>query len=79
MVFSPDGKTIICVRERHFDESPEATNELVASAADGSGEARVLASGHDFYSSPRVSPDGRQLAWLVWDHPRMPWDGTRCF
>ncbi|MFA4964824.1 MAG: prolyl oligopeptidase family serine peptidase, partial [Thermoleophilia bacterium] len=36
----------------------------------------VLASGHDFYAAPRLSPDGRRLAWLCWDHPRMPWDGT---
>jgi dipeptidyl aminopeptidase/acylaminoacyl peptidase len=36
----------------------------------------VLAQGADFYSSPRLSPDGRSLAWLSWDHPRMPWQGT---
>ena len=39
-------------------------------------EAAVLASGHDFYSSPRLSPDGRWLAFLAWDHPNMPWMGT---
>ncbi len=43
----------------------------------GDGSApRVLASGRDFYSNPRPSPDGRLLAWLEWDHPSMPWDGT---
>ena len=36
----------------------------------------VLAAGHDFYAAPRVSPDGTQLAWLTWDHPRMPWEGS---
>jgi len=71
-----DGRTMICVRERHDSEGPDATNELVALPADGSHEARIIASGHDFYSSPRISPDGNQLAWLVWDHPRMPWDGS---
>ncbi len=36
----------------------------------------VLAEGSDFFSSPRLSPDGRRLAWLRWDHPNLPWDGT---
>ena len=31
----------------------------------------VLASGHDFFSSPRISPDGTRLAWVSWDHPNM--------
>jgi dipeptidyl aminopeptidase/acylaminoacyl peptidase len=72
-----DGRRLICVRERHTSaEGPEAINELVVLAADGSGEASVIAEGHDFYSTPRISPDGRRLAWLNWDHPRMPWDGS---
>jgi hypothetical protein len=69
-----DGRLLIGVRERHDFEDREATNELVAMPSDGSAGARVIASGHDFYASPRISPDGAQLAWLVWDHPRMPWD-----
>ncbi|WP_432380734.1 S9 family peptidase [Duganella sp. P38] len=44
--------------------------------ADGAGRETVLVQGADFYSSPRVSPDGRSLTWLSWDHPRMPWQGT---
>jgi len=50
-------------------------NELVSLPADGSAEPTIVASGRDFYMAPRVAPDGR-LAWLEWDHPRMPWDGT---
>src|SRR5207253_846093 len=60
-----DGQLLLCVRERHQSEGPGATNELIGMASDGSGEARIIAAGHDFYSSPRISPDGRQLAWLV--------------
>ena len=71
---TPDGGTIVCVREVHGDG--EAENQIVALNLDGSGEPTVLASGRDFYSFPRVSPDGRQLAWTCWDHPNMPWDGT---
>ena len=64
----------ICVREVHRGDAVD--NELVSLPLDGSGEATVLASGHDFYSFPRLSPDGRWLAWICWDHPNMPWDGT---
>jgi dipeptidyl aminopeptidase/acylaminoacyl peptidase len=70
---SADGSTIFCVRERH--EDGEVVNELVSFPADGSADPAVVASGRDFYMAPRVAPDGR-LAWLEWDHPRMPWDGT---
>lgn len=41
-----------------------------------SGQLTTLTSGHDFYSNPRISPDGAKLAWLSWDHPNMPWDET---
>ncbi len=54
---------------------PEPENTLVAIDT-GDGSQTVLASGADFYSSPRPSPDGRRLAWLSWSHPNMPWDGT---
>ena len=70
----PDGR-LVCVRESH-PEAGEAVNDLVAVQMDGSGEVSVLAAGRDFYASPRVSRDGSRLAWLEWDHPNMPWDGT---
>ena len=72
---TPDGRLILCIRELRA-EGREAVNEIVALPADGSAEPRVVVSGSDFYASPRISPDGRRLAWLSWDHPRMPWDGT---
>ena len=71
---TPDGSWVVCVRERH-DESG-VHNEVAAVAADGAAAPRVLVDGHDFFAAPRPSPDGRRLAWLSWDHPRMPWDGT---
>ena len=76
--FTPDRRWVVCVREVHGDERAhnEPDNELVAIATDGSGDIRVLASGHDFYAAPRPSPDGGCLAWLQWNHPDMPWDGT---
>ncbi|MPY94556.1 MAG: prolyl oligopeptidase family serine peptidase [Acidimicrobiia bacterium] len=54
----------------------EARNEVVAVPAEGGGLVHVLASGRDFVAAPRISRDGRQLAWLAWDHPGMPWDST---
>ncbi len=73
-VVTPDGGTIVCVRERH--EGGEVTNELVSLPSDGSEPPTVIQSGHDFYMAPRLDPAGRRLAWLAWDHPNMPWDGT---
>jgi dipeptidyl aminopeptidase/acylaminoacyl peptidase len=64
------------VREDHSVSGGEPVNAIVR--VDGSG-VTVLASGHDFYSSPRLSPDGRWLAWIAWDHPRMPWEGTSLY
>lgn len=72
---TPDGRWLYCVRERHR-VGAEPLNELVVLASDGSELPRVVVSGPDFMSAPRVSPDGIWLAWLSWDHPRMPWDGS---
>lgn len=76
-VVSADGHYIYCVRESHSStDGGKVVNEIVKLPTDGEGEPRVVATGHDFYASPVLSPDGRRLAWTCWDHPQMPWDGT---
>lgn len=66
---------LIAVREDHSAAIGEPTNALVAIDLQ-TGAERLLAGGHDFVSSPCLSPDATRLAWLTWDHPNMPWDGT---
>ncbi len=76
-VLSADARWVVCVRERHAsDDDLDPTNELVAVPAHDEDEPVVLVTGPDFVSTPRVSPDGTRLAWLQWNHPNMPWDGT---
>jgi dipeptidyl aminopeptidase/acylaminoacyl peptidase len=68
---------LICVREDHSRHGREAETTLVAIPLDGGQSGgEVIASGYDFYSTPRISPDGSLLTWLSWRHPQMPWDGT---
>ena len=67
---------MVCVREDHTNAGEEAVNTLVSLDLEGGGAGGVLVSGNDFYSSPRVSPDGSRLTWLTWNHPNLPWDGT---
>jgi len=68
---------LICVREDHTVPGREAVNTLVSVKLDGALDGgEVLVSGNDFYSTPRLSPDGSRLAWLTWNHPNMPWDET---
>ncbi|GAA1324978.1 S9 family peptidase [Pseudonocardia xinjiangensis] len=74
---APDGSYLVCVRERHTGASAtEVRNEIVRLAADAPSEPEVLVTGPDFVAAPRISPDGRSLAWLQWNHPSMPWDDT---
>jgi dienelactone hydrolase len=84
-VLSPGGDEVWCVRERHSAGRDGAggriTRAIVAVPLDGSGAddpaaIRILVSGSDFYAYPAPSPDGTRLAWVCWDHPQMPWDGT---
>lgn len=74
LTLSNDSNWILCIRERHHEDR-EADNELVAVPTNGSGDIKVLATGHDFYSSPRQNLTGDKICWLSWDHPNMPWDG----
>ena len=68
-----DGACVLAVRETHGDG--DVVNDLVR-IEPATGAVDALHSGHDFYAAPRRSADGR-LAFLVWDHPNMPWDGTQ--
>jgi dipeptidyl aminopeptidase/acylaminoacyl peptidase len=69
-VLSPDGRWLVYV---HSDES---TDCLAVIDTAGKCWPQKLAEGHDFYMQPRWHPDGDRVAWIAWDHPRMPWDGT---
>ena len=67
---------LVCVRE-DYTTSGEPQNTLVRIPLNGEeSEGEVIASGHDFYSTPRISPDGEWLAWLAWRHPYMPWEAA---
>lgn len=68
---------LILVREDHTTSAPQAVNTIVSLDLEKGGPGDVLVSGNDFYSNPRISPDGSRLAWLSWNHPNMPWDGTK--
>lgn len=66
---------LLAVREDHTSSEREAVNTIASISLEGDDAGQVLASGNDFYSSPRLSPDGKRLAYLTWNHPNMPWDG----
>lgn len=68
-------RRLIGVREDHTAGRRLPTNTIASVAIDGSSET-VLISGNDFYSSPRIDPSGSRIAWITWNFPNMPWDGT---
>ncbi|MFD5425168.1 prolyl oligopeptidase family serine peptidase [Streptomyces sp. NPDC127084] len=83
-VIHPDRGEVWCVLEEFTGEAPtDVRRAIVAvpldgSAADDRTAVRELTDGrHRFVTGPRLSPDGRRVAWVAWDHPRMPWEGTR--
>ncbi len=76
MVMDKYRNRLICVREDHSVSESESINTLVALDLTHGQEELTLVSGNDFYSSSRISPDGSRLAWLTWNHPNLPWDGT---
>lgn len=73
------GDEVWCVRERHSGGS--VIRDICAVPLDGSAgndesAMRSIVGGSDFLAYPRLSPDGTRLAWIAWNHPQMPWDGT---
>ena len=70
-VVSPDGRWVLLVH------SAEGMDSLGIVDTEGANWPQRLASGDDFYMQPAWHPDGRHVAWISWDHPLMPWDGTR--
>ena len=74
LVIDRDRNRLICVCEDHsLDVEP---HNSIVSIDLSNGRVQTLIEGSDFYSSPRLSPDGRYLAWTSWNHPNMPWDST---
>ena len=71
------------VREDHDnpDAAGQPTVDLVAvpldgSAADDGSAVRTVLAGWDFVASPALSPDGRLMACVAWNHPAMPWTSS---
>ena len=76
-VFDNNSRMLV-VREKKFS-GRENENTIAYIALDSSQPVEPLdiVTGADFFASPKVSPDGKRLAWLAWDHPDMPWDAAR--
>ncbi|KAF0646465.1 MULTISPECIES: LpqB family beta-propeller domain-containing protein [Streptomyces] len=82
-VLHPDGTEVWCVLEEYTGEGPGDVRRVIAAvpldgsaASDRTAIRELTDDRHRFVTGPRLSPDGTRAAWLAWDHPLMPWDGT---
>lgn len=76
-VFDSLRKRIVCIVEDHTCSDREPANTIAAiELGPGQHSPITLVSGYDFYAHPRISQDASKIAWLSWNHPNMPWDGT---
>jgi dipeptidyl aminopeptidase/acylaminoacyl peptidase len=74
----PSGSMLFCVREDHTGPG-EPKNAIVAVPTAGGSAGTVLFGDSDFVAYPRLSPDGKRLAWIAWNHPDMPWDASHLY
>ncbi len=75
-VIDAQRQRLICVYEDHRSIGMEPFNAIVSINLNDPQDLIILASGSDFYATPRLSPDGKNLSWISWNHPNMPWDGN---
>ncbi|MFJ3905399.1 prolyl oligopeptidase family serine peptidase [Streptomyces sp. NPDC090025] len=82
-VLRPELGEVWCVLEEYTGPAPTDVRRVLAavpldgSAAEDRSRIRELTDDtRRFVTGPRLSPDGTQAAWIAWDHPRMPWEGT---
>lgn len=67
---SPDGRWVLYT---HQDGN---TDGLAVTDTEGTQWGRKLAYGTDFVMQPAWHPQGTAIAYVTWDQPQMPWDGT---
>ena len=79
-VFDQARNRLIGIRESDTEKlHGQPKQDLVALCPHGGKPAVALAEGMDFYAAPAISPDGKRIAWISWNYPSMPWDGTQLF
>ena len=76
LIVNNERRALFCVREEHEGNGKPVVNTLVKISLETPNEGTVIESGNDFYLSPKLSPDESALAWVTWNFPNMPWDGT---
>jgi len=81
-VIDSQGARLFAVREQHTEDSKEPINSLIVITVEDESDGPTITTiheGKDFYSDPRLSPNETELAYLAWNHPNMPWDGTALY
>lgn len=71
----PNHNYLYCIRKDDSKKTQFPPTEIVRICLK-SKEIQVIFTGSDFYSSPSISPNGKKISWLQWNHPNMPWDAT---